>query len=106
MRDIEWYQHVLGVVVPWTVSRVELSVADGRVDGWAEHPRRTRFICPECGVELPVYDHTEECAWRHLDSCAFLTYLHARPPRVQCPTHGVHQARVPWAEPNSRLTVL
>ena len=97
---------MLGVVAPWTVSRVDLSVETGRVDGWAEHLRRTRFICPECERELAVYDHSEERSWRHLDSYAFLTYLHARPPRVQCPTHGVHQARVPWAEPNSRLTVL
>src|ERR1035438_9260901 len=88
MRDTELYQHLLGLVAPWEVSRVELSVADGRVDVWAQHPRRTRFACPECERELAVYDHSEERAWRHLDSCGFLTYLHADPPRVDCPDHG------------------
>jgi transposase len=88
------------------VSRVELSVDGGRVDVWAEHPKRTRFTCPGCDLELPVYDHGEERSWRHLDSCAFLTYLHARPPRVECPTHGVRQVALPWAEPMSRFTVL
>jgi len=106
MRDTELYRHLLGLVAPWEVSRVELSVDGGRVDVWVEHPKRTRFACPECGTELPVYDHAEERAWRHLDSCAFLTYLHARPPRVECPTHGVRQASLPWAEPMSRFTML
>lgn len=106
MRDTELYQHLLGLVGPWTVSRVDLSVETGRVDVWAEHPRRTLFRCSECERELAVYDHSEERSWRHLDSCAFLTYLHAAPPRVDCPEHGVRQARVPWAEPHSRFTVL
>jgi transposase len=44
--------------------------------------------------------------WRHLDSCQFQTYLHARPPRVECPTHGVRQVRLPWAEPRARFTTL
>ena len=44
--------------------------------------------------------------WRHLDSCQFLTYLHARPPRVDCPDHGARQVRLPWAEPMSRFTTL
>jgi transposase len=106
MRDTELYRYLLGLVAPWEVSRVELSVADGRVDVWAQHPRRTRFSCPECGQELAVYDHSEERAWRHLDSCGFLTYLHADPPRVDCPDHGVRQVHLSWAEPNSRFTVL
>jgi Transposase and inactivated derivatives len=106
MRDTELYRHLLGLVAPWQVSRVELSVADGRVDVWAQHPRRTRFACPECERKLAVYDHSEERAWRHLDSCGFLTYLHAGPPRVDCPDHGVLQVRLPWAEPNSRFTML
>jgi transposase len=106
MRDTELYRHLLGLVDPWEVDRVELSVADHRVDVWVEHPGRSRFACPDCGVELAVYDHSAERSWRHLDSCRFLTYLHARPPRVECPDHGVRQARLPWAEPNSRFTML
>jgi len=72
MRDTELYRYLLGLVSPWEVSRVELSVDGGRVDVWAEHSKRTRFSCPECGTELAVYDHAKERAWRHLDSCAFL----------------------------------
>lgn len=106
MRDTELYRHLLGLVAPWEVSRVELSAEGGRIDVWVDHPRRTRFACPECEVELAVYDHAEEREWRHLDSCQFLTYLHAKPPRVNCPEHGVLQVRLPWAEPMSRFTTL
>lgn len=106
MRDTELYRHLLGLVAPWEVDRVELSVADGRVDVWVRHPDRTRFACPDCDTPLPVYDHSAERAWRHLDSCAFLTFLHASAPRVRCAEHGVRQVRLPWAEPHSRFTVL
>jgi transposase len=106
MRDTELYRHLLGLETPWKVGRVELSATDGRVDIWVAHPARTRFACPDCKGELSVYDHSEERAWRHLDSCAFLTYLHCHPPRVDCPEHGVRQVGLPWAEPHSRFTTL
>jgi transposase len=54
----------------------------------------------------PGHDHAEERVWRHLDTCQYQTVLHARVPRVACPTHGVRQVRVPWAEPRSRFTLL
>ncbi len=103
MRDVELYRQVLGLEAPWTVTRVELSVTEERVDVWAGHAARVRWPCPTCGTELPVYDHAAERAWRHLDTCQFVTYLHARPPRVACPDHGVRQVRLPWAEPHERL---
>jgi transposase len=106
MRDVELYRHLLGLVAPWTVERVELDVKGQRVDIWARHEEGVRWPCPECGTTLALYDHAEERAWRHLDSCQFQTYLHARPPRVQCATHGVRQVRLPWAEPWARFTVL
>jgi transposase len=53
-----------------------------------------------------LYDHAEERVWRHLDSCQFMTYLHARPPRIHCPEHGVLQVRLPWAEARARFTAL
>jgi transposase len=106
MRDTELYRHVLGLESPWEVSRVELSAKGERIDVWVDHPRGTRWKCPECDVMLPTYDHAEEREWRHLDTCQFLTYLHARTPRVECPEHGVLRVRLPWAEPMSRFTVL
>jgi transposase len=106
MRDLELYRHLLGIDSPWTVTRVELNVPQQRVDVWAGHDERARWSCPECATSAPLYDHGDERVWRHLDSCQFRTLLHARPPRVQCPTHGVRQVRLPWAEGRSRFTTL
>ena len=106
MRDTDLYRQLLGLESPWTVTRVELAVKAQRVDVWAGHADGERWPCPECASPLALYDHAEERAWRHLDSCQFQTYLHARPPRVQCPTHGVKQVRLPWAEERARFTTL
>ncbi|HKV45292.1 MAG TPA: ISL3 family transposase [bacterium] len=57
-------------------------------------------------MELAGFDHAEARTCRHLDTCQFQTHLHAEIPRVQCPTHGVKQVRVPWAEPRSCFTLL
>lgn len=76
------------------------------MDVFVEHPKGQKWPCPVCGDLLPAYDHSEERVWRHLDSCQFQTFLHARPPRVQCPKDGVHQVRLPWAKPKARFTLL
>ncbi len=89
MQDTALYQYLLGLQSPWTVSRVNLDVEEQCVDVWAEHPEDAAWECPHCTKTLPLYDHAEERTWRHLDSCQFQTYLHARIPRVECLEHGV-----------------
>lgn len=106
MESKELYRHLLGLTEPWTVERVGLNMGQQRVDVYVGHASSTRFACPECARELAVYDHSSERVWRHLDSSQFLTYLHASPPRVSCPEHGVRQALLPWAETGSRFTNL
>lgn len=85
MRDVELYKQLVGLVAPWTVGRVQLSVESERVDIWVEHAPEERWPCPECATSLSIYDHSEERKWRHLDSCQFKTFLHARPRRIKCP---------------------
>lgn len=109
MRDTELYQRVLGLSVPWSVSRVELKTSERRVDIWVEHRPGVKWRCPQCperSKRLSCRDHAEERVWRHLDTCQFHTYLHARIPRVNCPEHGVVNASVPWAEAHSRFTLM
>ena len=106
MKDTELYRHLLGITPPWTVEKVDLDVEKQRIDVSLAHKRGQRWACPECGHLCGLHDHADERTWRHLDSCQFLTYIHAKIPRVSCPEHGVRQVRVPWAEPNSRFTLL
>lgn len=104
MDSVELYRQLLGLTAPWTVERVDLDIAKQHVEGNVGHGPGQRFACPQCGRELAVYDHLAERVWRHLDSCQFLAYLHARAPRVSCSEHGVHQVTLPWAQAGSRFT--
>lgn len=106
MRDIEFYQQILGLEEPWSVKEVELNIDEGRVDIHVEHPAGVKWKCPDCERELSCYDHSPERTWRHLDTCQLETHLHARIPRVKCEEHGVVQVAVPWAEEHGRFTLL
>lgn len=106
MQDTTLYQQILGLSDPWFVREVRLDVEKGQVDIEVEHRPDARWTCPVCGQAVALYDHAERRAWRHLDSCQFKTYLHARIPRVGCPEHGVRNAALPWGERGSRFTLL
>lgn len=104
MRDFELYQAVLGLQTPWTVVNVELDIKGHQVRvivdaGPGPYP------CPECQALGAGYDRKPR-RWRHLDTCQFTTWIEVAVPRMQCPTHGVRQIRVPWAEANSQFTAL
>jgi transposase len=106
VQDTKLFETILGLEAPWHIERVELDAAGERVDLWLGHAAQATWRCPECGTELGCRDHAEAREWRHLDTCQFQTRLHARIPRVDCPTHGVRQVQVPWAAPRSRFTLL
>jgi transposase len=105
MQDKELYEELLGLKAPWHVSDVNLQMEESKVTVRLAHESLARFPCPECGVEGPTHDHRLR-QWRHLDTCGFVTMIEADVPRVDCPVHGVHQAKVPWAEPGSGYTAL
>ena len=106
MHERELYEQLLGLSAPWFVADVKLDTEAQQVDVFVEHAGGTSFCCPECGKSCPVYDHTAERQWRHLDTMQFKTMLHAKPPRVECQEHGIKQASLPWAGKNSRFTLL
>jgi transposase len=102
MRDFELYQAVLGLHAPWTVVNVELEVKGQQVTVTVEAGPGP-YPCPECQEPGPGYDRKRR-RWRHLETCQFTTWIQADLPRVSCPTHGVKQIAVPWAEPGSQFT--
>jgi transposase len=106
MRDTEFYEALLGLGDPWRVTKVKLDTPAGRVDVWIEGRSRVKWKCAECKKKASIYDHSEERVWRHLNTCQFGTYIHARLPRIKCAEHGVRQVSAPWAEPGSRFTLL
>jgi transposase len=106
MQDRQLYEQILGIASPWYVDRVELKLDQGEVRVYLAHRADAVWSCPECGRECPLYDHAAERTWRHLDTCQYRTLLCATTPRTDCAEHGVRVVRLPWAEPNSRFTLL
>jgi len=105
MQDTDLYQKILGLKSPWTVSAVELKIAESLVTVSLSHELGWRFACPKCGTECSTHDHRLR-KWRHLDTCGLVTMIEAEVPRTACPEHGVLQATIPWAEPGSGFTAL
>jgi transposase len=105
MNDRQFYATLLHLSRPWTVADVKLDVENERVDVWVIEDADTVWRCPECSEPVPLHDHAEERVWRHLDTCEFRTYVHARLPRTNCPRHGVRRVFPPWAEPDSPYTL-
>jgi transposase len=106
MNDTDLYRQILGIELPWYVSRVELDLASESVRVYLEYRLMTEWTCPSCGTGASVHGHRDARSWRHLDSCQLKTFLVASLPRVKCPKHGVLTVRVPWTEPESRFTQL
>jgi transposase len=105
VRDSALFARLLALQKPWRVERVSLDPEHRQIDIWLTHRSNATFNCQECGVRSPLYDHLPYRKWRHLDHGDCLTWLHARPPRVACPKHGIRQIRIPWALPGCRLTM-
>jgi transposase len=105
MHDTDLYARLLGLEKPWKVTNVDLKLERLEVHVFVEHGEHA-WVCPECGEACALYDHQEERVWRHLDTMQYTTLLHAKPPRVNCAEHGVRSARLPWADPKSRFTLL
>lgn len=99
------YAALLGLKAPWAIEDVEMKPEAGEVHIRVALPQGERWVCPECLAEAPIHDHQDR-TWRHLDTCQFKTLVHARVPRLKCPTHGIRQLQVPWAEPGSQFTAL
>ncbi len=106
MRDTDLFQLALGLQSPWTVTRSEFAVEDGRLDLYVDFPRGSRFACAECGREGCAVHDTKDETWRHLDFFQHGTLLHARVPRVSCPNCGVRKVATPWARASSGFTLL
>lgn len=104
MDDKELYRQILGIVSPWEIKRIDLSMDQGSVDIYLDWPYLQKGVCPECGKAFKIHDRREERVWRHLDTCQLKTLIHCQIPRVKCPDHKTKTMKVPWAEDMSRFT--
>jgi transposase len=99
------YGRLLGLDASWSVTSVDLKLADKQVVIALEYVDN-QVVCPECAARCPFQDHAPPRRWRHLDTMQFETVLEARVPRSHCDQCGVKTAAVPWAGKHSRFTLL
>ncbi len=89
------------VMLDWELNlETETTRAELRV--WIRQKVRKRG---SCGVRCAWEDHGGgERTWRHVDVGFATSTLVAAARRVNCPTHGVTVAKVPWARHDSAFT--
>ena len=104
MDDKTFYTKILGIHLPWFVKQVVVNEEEQRVDIYVDHESGIKVRCPECEEFFGLYDHAPERIFRHLNTCQMATYIHVRPPRVNCPTHGVKQIDSDFGENGSDMT--
>lgn len=99
------YSRLLGLDKNWLVESVDLHLDEKFVEIVLAHVSWA-VVCPQCGKNCSIADHAPERTWRHLDTMQFETRLRSRTPRAQCEGCGVKTIRVPWADKNSRFTLM
>src|SRR4030042_4136985 len=104
MDEKVFYTKILGIKPPWYVKQVSMDEAAQRIDIYVDHEKEIRVRCPECGKFYGMYDHAPERVYRHLNTCQMETHIHVRPPRVNCPIHGVKQIDSEMGENGSDMT--
>lgn len=97
----------LGLEAPWKIQDIKFdtSVSPNRLDLRIGAERGALYRCPECGELCKAHDF-HEMTWRHLNFFNHHCYLTVNVPRVDCPKHGIHRVKVPWAQEGSRFTLL
>ena len=84
----------------------QLDLVNSQLDIQVDFDRGSFFACPVFGKQdCKAYD-TEERVWRQLNFFQYKAFIHARNPRVNCPTHGIKRVLVPWSRPGSGFTML
>ena len=98
------FTKILKLHLPWLIEQVVVNEEAQRIDIFVGHEPGIRVRCPECGTFYGMYDHAPERVYRHLNTCQMETYIHVRPPRVNCPHHGVKQIDSEFGENGSEMT--
>ncbi|MGH8848417.1 MAG: ISL3 family transposase, partial [Polaromonas sp.] len=106
MKDTTLYEHLLGLKTPWSVKKVDLSLADQRVVVEVVLKKGQVWADPTDATKRAHVNGWTERQWRHLDTCQFETIIKARVPQLKYSDGSVEELTVPWAERYSRVTTL
>ena len=106
MKDTTLYEQLLGLKSPWSVKRVDLSLAEQRVVVEVVLKKGQVWGDPTDATKRAHVNGWSERQWRHLDTCQFETLIKARVPQLKYSDGTVEELVVPWAQRYSRVTTL
>ena len=75
MKDTALYEQLLGLKSPWSVKKVELSLAEQRVVVEVVLKKRQVWADPTDATKMAHVNGWSERQWRHLDTCQFETLI-------------------------------
>ena len=104
MKDTALYEHLLGLKTPWSVKKVDLSLAEQKVVVEVVLKKGQVWADPTDATKRAHINGWTERQWRHLDTCQFETLIRARVPQLKYSDGTVEELVVPWAERYSRVT--
>jgi transposase len=108
-EDYTVFQRALKIEDPWYVIDYELNQKDQILDVYLDFKRGATFACPNCGAShAKVHDIVDDDrTWRHMDFWQYKTLLHARYPRVHCPScRKIRTVIIDWSRQGSGFTWL
>ena len=106
MKDTMFYEQLLGLKSPWSVKKVDLSMADKRVTVEVALKEGEVWADPTNERARAHIHGWREREWRHLDTCQFETIIKARVPQLKYSDGTVEELAVPWSDRYSRVSVL
>ena len=83
MKDTALYEQLLGLKSPWSVKKVDLSLADQRVVVEVVLKKGQVWSDPTDATKRAHVNGWSERQWRHLDTCQFETLIKARVPQLK-----------------------
>ncbi|SFP34320.1 ISL3 family transposase [Salibacterium halotolerans] len=115
MKDLESeydiFESGLNIQAPWHISYRTLTEKEKTLHIYIRYGRGSRFSCPNCGHHhCPVHDILDQDrTWRHLDFhldfWPYMTILHAKMPRVNCPScRKIRTINIDWERPGAGLS--
>ena len=104
MKDTTLYEQLLGLKLPWSVKKVDLSLTDQRVVVEVVLKKGQVWADPTDASKRAHINGWSERQWRHLDTCQFETLIKARVPQLKYSDGTVEELTVPWAERYSRVS--
>ncbi|MBC7620701.1 MAG: ISL3 family transposase [Candidatus Saccharibacteria bacterium] len=106
MKDTAMYEHLLGIKTPWSVKRMDLSMADQRVTVEVVLKKGQIWADPTNDRARAHINGWREREWRRLDTCQFENIIKARVPQLKYSDGTVEELTMPWAERYARVSTL